>query len=395
MNKYDKETTIVHGITTCHTTSMDLVPPIHMTSTYKFSNADHGAGIFAGTDNGFVYTRISNPTIQLLEEKTALLENGEAAIATGSGMSAIASVALSLAKPGDNFISCNAIYGGTFALFSSHLKNLGIEARMLSPASCKSTNQVEQLIDGNTRFLFAETPANPTLDIIDIKMWAKLGKLHGIPLIVDNTFASPFLQNPMDLGAEIVVHSATKYLSGHGDIVGGMIVGTKKMTDCIRDAYSAHFGPIMSPFNAWLLLRGIKTLAIRMERHCESAMAVAQWLEIHPKINRVYYPGLVSHPGHSIALKQMKRFGGMIAFEVKGGIKAGKQVMDSVKLCTLAVSLGDCETLIQHPASMTHSTYTRQDRLSAGITDGLIRLSIGLENKTDIIADLEQAFSFI
>ncbi len=394
MKKFSKETDIVHGIHTTYSTSMDLVPPLHLTSTFKFRNADHGAEIFAGTTEGYAYTRVANPTVDLLQEKIAKIEGAEDAIATSSGMSAVASVSLALLKPGDNFVTCSTVYGGTFTLFNKHLRNLHIEARFISPGDYASAQQIEAAIDGKTRFLYAETPANPTLDVIDIELWASVAKKHHLPLVVDNTFASPYLQNPLALGSEIVLHSATKYLGGHGDIIGGVIAGSKKMMSHIREEYVTHYGPIMSPFNAWLVLRGVKTLAVRMEKHSDSALAIAQWLEAHPKVAAVFYPGLPSHPGYAVAKKQMKKFGGMIAFEVKGGTDAGKKVMDHVELCILAVSLGDCESLIQHPASMTHAAYSPEDRKKAGISDGLIRLSVGLEHPDDIIADLEQALTF-
>jgi methionine-gamma-lyase len=395
MKKEAKETQVVHGIHTGDTNTLDLVAPIHMTSAFEFKNAAHGAGLFSGKDDGYIYTRISNPTVSMFQAKMAKLEGGEDAIATSSGMSAIASIALSLAKPGDNFISCTTVYGGTFALFTENLKALQIEARLISPALSDSKKAIESLVDKKTRFLYMETPANPTLDVIDIEMWAGIARKHLIPLVVDNTFATAYLQNPLLIGADVVVHSATKYISGHADVIGGVIVGKKKMMDRIRAEYIHHLGPTMSPFNAWLFLRGIKTLAVRMERHCLNAMRVAEWLNSHPKVTKVYYPGLPSHPGHSIAKKQMKCFGGMIAFEVSGGIKAGQAVMDNVHICRLAVSLGDCDTLIQHPASMTHSTYTKEDRAAAGIPDGLIRISVGIEHADDIIKDLENSFSFI
>ena len=390
-----EESQIVHGTTKSFITSGDLVPPIHMTSTFKFKDMAHGAGIFDGSMEGYVYSRIANPGTDLLEEKTALLEGGEAAAAVSSGMSAMAAVCLSLCRPGDNLVACNAIYGGTFALLNTHLRALDMECRFVSPGGALIRETVEKLIDGKTRLLFIETPANPTLDIVDIALWAEIAKKAGIPLVVDNTFATPYLQKPLALGADIVIHSMTKYLNGHGDIIGGIVVGTEAMIHRIREKYIHHFGPAMSPFNAWLIMRGMKTLAIRMDKHCENAMAVATWLAAHPKITFVYYPGLDTHPGHAIAKRQMKKFGGMIAFRVKGGIAAGKRIMNSVELCTLAVSLGDCETLIQHPASMTHSTYTREEREAAGITDGLIRISVGLESKEDIIADLEAALSLV
>ena len=377
MKKEAKETQVVHGIHTGDTNTLDLVAPIHMTSAFEFKNAAHGAGLFSGKDDGYIYTRISNPTVSMFQAKMAILEGGEDAIATSSGMSAIASIALSLSKPGDNFVSCATVYGGTFALFTENLKALQIEARLISPALSDSKKAIESLVDKKTRFLYMETPANPTLDVIDIEMWAGIARKHLIPLVVDNTFATAYLQNPLLIGADVVVHSATKYISGHADVIGGVIVGKKKMMDRIRAEYIYHFGPTMSPFNAWLFLRGIKTLAVRMERHCLNAMRVAEWLNSHPKVTKVYYPGLPSHPGHPIAKKQMKCFGGMIAVEVSGGIKAGQAVMNNVHICRLAVSLGDCDTLIQHPASMTHSTYTKEDRTAAGIPDGLIRISVG------------------
>jgi methionine-gamma-lyase len=391
MQKYAKETDIVHGIHTSHITTMDLVPPIHMTSTYRFRDADHGAGIFSGTENGYAYTRMGNPTVDLFQEKIALLEGGEAAIAASSGMSAIAAVAMTLAGPGDNFVSCTTVYGGTYALFQHDLAKWNIEARFIPPKACCSVQAIESLTDQNTRFLYIETPANPTMDVIDIELWASVAKTHQIPLVVDNTFASPYLQNPLSLGADIVIHSTTKYLNGHGDIIGGVVVASNDMIDRIRKGYIIHYGPVMSPFNAWLILRGMKTLALRMEKHSDNAMKIAKWLQMHPNVENVFYPGLTSHRGHPLAKRQMKKFGGMIAFEIRGGISAGRQLMNKVKLCILAVSLGDCETLIQHPASMTHSTYTPQERAFAGISDGLIRLSVGIENADDIIADLDQA----
>jgi methionine-gamma-lyase len=395
MKTFAKETQIVQGIHTGEQNTLDLVAPIHMTSAFQFKNADHGAALFAGKDKGHIYTRISNPTLSLLQDKMAVLEGGEDAVVTSSGMAAIASTALSLATPGDNFISCTTVYGGTFALFTQRFKDLKIEARLVPPSSCGKAQEIEKLIDKNTRFLYIETPANPTLDIFDIEIWAGVAKKHRIPLVVDNTFATPYLQNPLHIGADIIVHSATKYIGGHADIIGGVIVGTQKMMDQIRKKYVHHYGPTMSPFNAWLFLRGIKTLAVRMERQSINALKIAKWLEMHPKIEKVYYPGLDSHKGHHIAKKQMKYFGGMIAFEVKGGINAGKTVMNNVQICILAVSLGDCNTLIQHPASMTHSTYTKEERKKAGITDGLIRLSVGIESADDIIDDLKHTFSLI
>ncbi len=395
MKNFAKETQIVHGAPIRHVTSRDLAPPIHLTSTFTFEDSNQGSGVFDGSHEGYVYTRISNPTVDLLQEKIAVLEEGEAAIATASGMAAVAAAGMALAKPGDNLVSCTTLYGGVFALFDKHFKDLNIQARFISPRNGASRDRLERLIDEKTRFLYMETPANPTLDVIDIALWASAARKAGIPLIVDNTFASPFLQRPLALGADIVVHSATKYLGGHGDIIGGLIVGSREMMGLIQEEHTKNFGPIMSPFNAWLFLRGVKTLALRMERHGENALCIAKWLESHPEVTRVYYPGLPSSPGHAIAKKQMKNFGGMIAFEVKGGVAAGRALMDNLRLCVIAVSLGDCETLLQHPASMTHATYSKEDRKKAGITDGLIRLSVGIEHVDDIIADLENALASV
>lgn len=395
MKKLSKDTLVVHGIKTVYTSTMDLVPPIHMTSTFKFKDAEFGSNIFKGTEKGFIYSRMGNPTVSLFQEKMALLEDGEDAIATASGMSAIAAIAMTLAGPGDNLVAGTTLYGGTFALFKKHFPLLNIQPRFLTPSEARPISNIEAKIDKNTRFLFIETPANPTLDIFDIKTWATAAKKYNIPLIVDNTFATPYLQNPISLGADMVVHSATKYIGGHGDIVGGVVIGSCKMMALIREEYTNHFGPAMSPFNAWLFLRGLKTLALRMERHSDSAMKIAQWLESHPEVDRVYYPGLTSHPGNRVAQHQMKKFGGMLAFDLSGGINAGKKLMDNLNICTLAVSLGDCDTLIQHPASMTHSTYSTRERKKAGISDGLIRLSVGIEDVDDLIDDLNEGLSII
>ncbi|MFO7497370.1 MAG: PLP-dependent aspartate aminotransferase family protein, partial [Desulfobacterales bacterium] len=334
------ETEAVHGSNTPPLPTLDLVAPIHMTATFRFRDVDHGAGLFDGSREGYVYSRMSNPTVDLLQEKLARLEGAEDAVATASGMAAIAALVMSLLKPGDNLVAATTLYGGTFALFNSRVKRWGLAARFLPAAHFEDAAAITAAIDPQTRLLFIETPANPTLDVVDIALWAGIARRHGIPLIVDNTFASPLLQRPLALGAEAVVHSATKYLGGHGDIIGGIVAGSRTLTERIRQDYTHLFGPCLSPFNAWLVLRGIKTLALRMRRHSESAMIIAQWLAGHPKVARVFYPGLATHPGHPIARRQMKAFGGMIAFEIKGGLAAGKQLMNRLRLCTLAVSLG-------------------------------------------------------
>lgn len=389
------DTDVVHGVETSHVSSRDVVEPIHMTSSFKFKDAEHGADLFGGRTEGYVYSRIGNPTVRLLEEKAARLEGGEDAAATASGMAAIAAVLQTLTAPGDNFVSCTTVYGGTFAFFNDHLRRMGVTPRFISPSRGCVRKQVEALVDEKTRLLYMETPANPTLDILSIRVWAAVARRHQIPLVVDNTFATFYLQHPLALGADLTVHSATKYIGGHADAVGGLVIGRQVLIDQIRRRNLHHLGPVMSPFNAWLFLRGLKTLAVRMEKHCANANAVARFLDADPRIERVYYPGLESHPGHGVARKQMRDFGGMLAFEVKGGLAAGKTVMNSVALCTLAVSLGECDTLIQHPASMTHANYSSSERAAAGIGDGLIRVSVGIENADDVIADLDQALARI
>ena len=385
------ETLIVHGFTPKD--PIDLSPPIHLSSTFRFQSAQAAAKIFDGSEKGYVYSRIANPTVDLLEEKLALLEDAEAAVAVGSGMAAVSATTLTLAKPGDNFIACTTIYGGTFAFFNDHMPEFGITARFVAPRPDLTASELIDRMDNNTRFLFMETPANPTLSILDIKVWADAAKALGIPLIVDNTFATPYLQRPISHGAHLVIHSATKYLGGHADVIGGAVAGNAALVGRIRTGHVHHFGPVLGPMSAWLILRGMKTLAIRMDRHCQNAQKVARYLSAHPKVTMVHYPGLPDHPGHGVAKRQMSGFGGMISFEVAGGVPSGQCLMNAVKLCTLAVSLGDCDTLIQHPASMTHSTYSPEDRKQAGIPDGLIRLSVGIEHVDDIIADLDQALT--
>ena len=376
------DTKIVHGTDIRNTTTNDYIEPIHMTAMYKFNSAEHGSDLFTGEQKGYVYSRSGNPTVRILEKKMALLEGADVGVATASGMSAIASTVLGLVKSGENIVTSGTLYGGTYRLFSEYLPKLGIEVRFVSPLA--SAQDIVNKMDSKTKLLFIETPSNPTLDIIDINLWADFN----VPLVVDNTFCSPYLQQPIKHGADLVIHSTTKYLNGHGDCLGGIVVGYQDYIDEIRNC-TTYFGPTMSPFNAWLILRGLKTLAVRMEKQCETASYLVNFLLCgDDKIRKVYYP-------HTGTFGQMKYGGGMIAFELGGGLKAGKTLMNNLKLCTLAVSLGDCETLIQHPASMTHSTYTATERKRFGISDGLIRMSIGIENVEDIYNDLKQALDKI
>lgn len=385
------ESKIVHGGQHPDKETGALSPPIYQTSTFAFRDADHGARLFKQEEEGHIYTRLSNPTIDLLASKIALLESAEAGLIFSSGLAAVFNVAVTLIKSGGHIVSDDTIYGGTFALLKNVLPNLGIDVTFIDASD---TDKLASAITDKTKLIFIETPANPTLKIIDISACAEIARTRKIPLCVDNTFATPYLQRPIELGADIVVHSATKYFGGHGDIIGGVVVGKKDFIHELWDV-AKEIGACNSPFNAWLILRGLKTLAVRMDRHCDNAMKIAEYLYGHKKVERVYYPGLSTHPGYEIARKQMSKFGGMVGFDLKGGKEAGKIIMNSVKLCILAVSLGDVDTLIEHPASMTHSTYSEEELRDCGIKPGFVRLSVGLEHCDDLIADLEQAFENI
>lgn len=367
-----------------------LAAPIFQTSTFVFDSTEQGAARFSGKEEGYIYSRLGNPTVALAERKVAALEHGEAAAGTSSGMGAISSTLWTLLKAGDHLIADTTLYGCTFALLNHGLTRFGIEVTFLNTGDLAA---VKAAMKENTRVVYLETPANPNLKIADIEALSKIA--HENPyttVVVDNTFASPYNQNPLTLGADIVVHSATKYINGHGDVVAGFAVGPKNIIDQIKlVGIKDMTGSVLGPAEANLIVRGLKTFELRMQRHCASAMTVAKWLEANPKISKVYYPGLESHEGHEIAKKQMKEFGGMVSFELTGGFEAGKALLNNVEMFGLAVSLGDTETLIQHPASMTHSTYTKEELAEAGIPEGLVRLSVGLENVEDIIADLEQA----
>jgi methionine-gamma-lyase len=392
LSKAKFATLCVHGSGGVDQQTGALSVPIYQSSTFAFKSAKQGAALFAGEEDGYVYTRLGNPTQAALEREMAFLEGGEAALCFASGMSAIAGVILFLCRNGDNLVSSDTVYGGTHNLYKETLPLWDIQVR---EANATKLENIEKAIDDRTKLIFIETPANPTLSIIDIAGCAAIAKKHGIPLVIDNTFATPYLQRPFELGADIIIHSATKYIGGHGDTIAGIVVGKKELIDNLRAQILRDLGGVISPLNAWLLLRGLKTLPVRMDRHCTNALEVAKYLSMHPKINWVRYPGLSTHPQHELAKKQMKNFGGMITFEVKGGRKAGEKLMNSVGLITLAVSLGDCDSLIEHPASMTHSTYSAEELKETGITEGLIRLSVGLEECSDLITDLKLALKKI
>ncbi|WP_297598866.1 methionine gamma-lyase [uncultured Cetobacterium sp.] len=371
-----------------------LATPIYQTSTFIFDSAEQGGKRFALEEDGYIYSRLGNPTTTVVEEKLALLEEGEAGLATASGMGAIASVMWTVLKAGDHVISDKTLYGCTFALLSHGLTRFGIDVEFVDTSNLE---EVKKAMRPNTRVVYLETPANPNLKIVDIEAVSKIAHENKNTLVVvDNTFATPYCQKPLTLGADLVVHSATKYLNGHGDVIAGFVVGNKELVTQIRlVGVKDMTGAVLSPMDAYFIIRGMKTLEVRMERHCSNAKKVAEFLNVHSKVETVFYPGLATHPGHDIACRQMKDFGGIFAFELKGGLEAGKTLLNNLKLCSLAVSLGDTETLIQHPASMTHSPYTREERLTAGITDGLVRISVGLENVDDIIADLKNGLDLV
>lgn len=371
-----------------------LAMPIYQTSTFIFDSAEQGGRRFALEEDGYIYTRLGNPTTTVLENKIAALEEGEAAVATSSGMGAISSTLWTVLKAGDHIVTDKTLYGCTFALMNHGLTKFGVEVTFVDTSNL---DEVKKAMKKNTRVVYLETPANPNLKIVDLEALAKLAHTNPNTLvIVDNTFATPYMQKPLKLGADIVVHSVTKYINGHGDVIAGLVITNKELADQIRFVGLKDMtGAVIGPQEAYYIIRGMKTFEIRMERHCKNARVVADFLNKHPKIEKVYYPGLETHPGYEIAKKQMKDFGAMISFELKGGFEAGKALLNNLSLCSLAVSLGDTETLIQHPASMTHSPYTKEERKAAGITDGLVRLSVGLENVEDIIADLEQGLEKI
>ncbi len=391
--KYGLGTTAIHAGTLKNLYGT-LAMPIYQTSTFIFDSAEQGGRRFALEEAGYIYTRLGNPTTTVLENKIAALEEGEAAVATSSGMGAISSTLWTVLKAGDHVVTDKTLYGCTFALMCHGLTRFGIEVTFVDTSNL---DEVKNAMKENTRVVYLETPANPNLKIVDLEALSKLAHTNPNTLvIVDNTFATPYMQKPLKLGADIVVHSVTKYINGHGDVIAGLVITNKELADQIRFVGLKDMtGAVLGPQDAYYIIRGMKTFEIRMERHCKNAKKVVEFLNKHPKIERVYYPGLETHPGHEIAKKQMKDFGAMISFELKGGFEAGKTLLNSLKLCSLAVSLGDTETLIQHPASMTHSPYTKEEREAAGITDGLVRLSVGLENVEDIIADLEQGLEKI
>jgi len=384
------------------------VPPIFQTSTFRFPDVDTGAALFKGEAKGHIYTRLSNPNHALLAQKYAALEGYDllqeadgrpmedivAAQVFSSGMGAVTTAILARVHGGDTIIAQRTLYAATYTFLQHMAGDLGIQVVWvddLRPEGWEAAFRAHP----EARLAYAETPANPTLSLVDLAALAEIAHRYNAWLMVDNTFATPYCQRPLTLGADVVIHSTTKYLVGHGVVVGGTVISrhVEWIKETLHHTYT-WLGAVPSPFDAWLADLGLRTFALRMERHCQNALRVAQFLENHPKIARVFYPGLPSHPDHALAQRQMKAFGGMIAFELKGGLEAGKALMNHVKVMTLAVSLGSVDSLIQHPASMTHASMSAEDRRKSGISDGLVRLSVGIEDVEDLIADLDQALTY-
>lgn len=365
-----------------------VVPPIYQTSTFKFESVEHGASLFAGEKKGYIYTRMLNPTIQAMEDAIAELEGGYKALGCGSGMAAVHTVFASLTQTGDHVVCSTAVYGPTTTLLNTIMKKYGVETTFVDTSNLE---EVKKAIKPNTKVVYIETPGNPTLCISDLTEVSKIAHQHKAQVVVDNTFMSPALQNPIAFGADVVLHSLTKFLNGHADIVGGIVVVKDEETYKHFRKTLNQLGGVIDPFNSFLVHRGLKTLAIRMQRHCENAQVIAEWLEKHTLVKSIRYPGLKSHPHYEVGLKQHKGHGGMITIELDGGMEAGKIMMNSVKLFQLAVSLGGVESLIQHPASMTHFSMGKEARLAGGIKEGLVRISVGIEDVNDLINDLASA----
>jgi methionine-gamma-lyase len=366
-----------------------LTPPVHLTSTYVFDTAEEAADVFAEARSGYIYSRTRNPTQTILEERLASLEGAESALAVGSGMAAISALLWTLLAAGGHVVIDQVLYGNTFALFTRGLTRFGVKATI---ADFTRPQMVAGAICKDTRLVFFETPANPNLRVIDIAAIAALCRTVDVLTVVDSTFATPALQRPLEHGADIVVHSATKYLGGHGDLIAGAIAGPADIVKQVRLHGLRYLtGATLAPLSAFLILRGLKTLELRMAQHSRSALAVAEMLSTHPAVATVHYPGLASFPQAEIVRRQMSAGSGLVAFELKGGLADGHRLINALELARCAVSLGDAETLVEHPASMTHSAYSAQERAEHGISDGLIRMSVGLENTEDILDDLDHA----
>lgn len=384
MKELDFHTLAVQGAAPCDEKTGAVATPIYQTSTFSYFTADRGAALFAKEEQGYIYTRLSNPTNEKLEKNLALLEGADAGLTFASGLAAINALALYHCSAGDHFLVQKELYGGTYELFTKHFPRFGIDVTYLTDMTADA---VGENIRDNTKLIFLETPSNPLLHIVDIAAVADVARKAGVPLAVDNTFGTPYLTQPIKLGATYAVHSATKYIGGHGDCIGGMVAGPREAMDEMRGSTYKDLGATTSPFNAFLFLRGLKTLPLRMDRHCANAQKVAEFLAEHDKVKKVYYPGLPSHPGHELARKQMRLFGGMVGFDV-ANFGDAKKLLDGLNVCVQAVSLGDVMTLIEHPASTTHHGYPKEELADVGLSEGYIRISVGLEDPGDLIDDL-------
>jgi methionine-gamma-lyase len=389
---YKMDTLLIHGGGKKNPDNA-LNPPIFQTSTFVFDDIEHVNKVMNFESDDYVYTRGNNPTLRLFENKMAVLEEGCGAVSFSSGMAAISSVLFSLLKPGDKVIANRTLYGSTYNVVTNVLPQYGVDSKLIDFTLLE---ELEDAIDEKTKVIYFETPSNPNMNVIDIEEVVNIAKKSGAKVVVDNTFATPYFQRPLTLGADVVVHSATKYISGHGDVVGGVAIA--KDLDYIHKLkfdYMCEFGGVMSPFDAWLLLRGLKTLGVRMREHERNALELARFLENHTKVKKVMYPGLEDNKGYKVAKKQMSGFGGVLSFEVEGGLEEAKKVVNNVELMKLAVSLGDCETLIELPAGMTHLGYPKEELEKFGLTDSMIRISVGLEDIDDIVYDIDNALSYI
>ena len=386
MNDYHFETQAIRNQTE-KTQFSEHSTPMFVTSSFVFDDAEDMRASFAEEKEKNLYSRFSNPNTTEFVDKIIAMEKAEAGYAFATGMAAVFSTFGALLNAGDHVVSCRSVFGSTHTLFTKYLPKRNIET---SYFKVNEIDLIESLIQSNTKILYAETPTNPAVDILDLKLLGKIAKRYNLLLVIDNCFATPYLQNPIDFGADIVIHSATKLIDGQGRVLGGVAVGKAAL---IREIYlfSRNTGPAMSPFNAWVLSKSLETLAVRVEKHCENALKVAEFLEKHPKVNLVKYPFLKSHPQYEIAKKQMKFGGNIIAFEIKGGIEKGSAFLNAIQMCSLSANLGDTRSIVTHPASTTHNKLSLEERLEVGISDGLVRVSVGLEYVNDIINDLKQA----
>lgn len=389
MNKKKQmESSLIHEGYDPLTAEGSLTPPIYQTSTFVFPNAEAGEARFSGDMDGYIYTRLGNPTLSVLERRMAEIEGAEAAVAFSSGMAAISAVLIKLVKSGDHIVCSKGLYGCSYDLLTLLNEKFKVAFTLVDMSD---PEKLRQAIRPETKVIFVETPINPTMKLVDLRAVSAIAKQRRITTVVDNTFATPYLQRPLELGCDVVLHSATKYISGHGDVIAGIACGSQAFMDEVRAYTLKNFGGVLSPFDAWLLIRGLKTLSARMERHTQSAMEIATFLEQQEEVARVYYPGLNSFEQHDLGKVQMDAAGGMVSFEINGGKKEAQAFLNQLRMIKIAVSLGDAETLIEHPATMTHAVVPEEDKVEMGITDSLIRLSVGLEHVDELKEDLMQA----